>query len=82
MLPIKTKHGLKERNIVMSDSEEEEEEVEVEVEEVEEEMNGQEKEETVPKDEDSMAGKEVSIVELYAKRKEGNTDKSVIILRC
>jgi hypothetical protein len=65
MLPIKTKHGLKERNIVMSDSEEEEEE-----EEKEKEMNGQEKEtEESGKEEKSMAGKEVSIVELYAKRK-------------
>jgi hypothetical protein len=64
MLPIKTKHGLKERNIVVSDSEEEE------AEEEEKEMNGTEKEtEESEKEEKSMAGKEVSIVELYAKRK-------------
>jgi hypothetical protein len=65
MLPIKTKHGLKERNIVVSDSEEEEAEKEEE-----KEMNGKEKEtEESEKEEKSMAGKEVSIVELYAKRK-------------
>ncbi len=64
MLPIKTKHGLKERNIVVSDSEEEE------AEEEEKEINGTEKEtEESERDEKSMAGKEVSIVELYAKRK-------------
>jgi hypothetical protein len=63
MLPIKTKHGLKERNIVVSDSEEDQ---------MEDEGGNkvQEDKEEGDQEDNSLAGKEVSVVELYAKRKE------------
>jgi hypothetical protein len=64
MLPIKTKHGLKERNIVLSDSDEEEED------EVGSQVEKEEEQQQQEVDENSLAGTEVSIVELYAKRKE------------
>jgi len=76
MLPIKTKDGLKERNIEMSDAEEEEEEGEA----APPAAKGEDSDsETEPTETMVEAGKEVSMVELYAKRKEILQEKKIQI---
>ncbi len=89
MLPIKTKAGLKERNIEVSDHEEEgEEEEEEEEEEVapkkakgadDDDMDEDEEEENKVKEPEIAPGEEVSVVELYARRKELLLEKKIHI---
>ena len=78
MLPIKTKDGIKERHMEVSDNEEGEEE---ENDDPTEDGSEEEAEDNEEDEEDNHveAGTEVSVVELYARRKETLLEKKIQI---
>lgn len=78
MLPIKTKDGLKERHIEVSDHEEEDDEEEKEEQPKPTKATAGGKAEEEEEDE-VRPGTEVSVVELYARRKEILAEKKIII---